>query len=146
MSVLEPYEEDLVTAAEVELIAQRAGLNLDPGESQLFAMLIQKRLAKVATGDKRAVTSLFGVLIHKGVPSLVDNQVRCLEQLALRALALGIADNLRSAVCEEAHVDKTLTICFLCKTSPWDWKETAGALVSYISDLRNCTGKILERD
>ncbi len=59
-AVLEPSGDELRVAAELERLAQRAGLALDIGESQLAAMLAGRDIAWLDTGDKRAVAALDG--------------------------------------------------------------------------------------
>jgi hypothetical protein len=50
---LEPTEAETSIAAEIELEAQRRGLELDAGESLLFAIVDLRDIAYLATGDKR---------------------------------------------------------------------------------------------
>ena len=143
VGLLEPEEQDLALAAEIELIAQRTSLDLDSGESQRFAMLIRDRLVRVATGDKRAVSSLSSLIVSLGTGGSLFKKVICLEQIVLRAIAGGMAVALRVAVCARPLVDKTLSICFLCHSSPWNSQDTVEALLSYVTDLRKGTGGLL---
>lgn len=102
VSELEPTGAELTLAAELELVAQRAGLSLDAGESQLCAMVIERRVSMLDTGDKRAVRSLEKMLDAADRLRELCGKVRCLEQL-FRALIDDAAAFERAAnvVCSE---------------------------------------------
>ena len=55
--VLEPSEYELTLAGELEREAQRRALPLDAGESQLAAMVVERAIPLLTTGDKRAIAS-----------------------------------------------------------------------------------------
>ncbi len=55
---MEPTDREVAFATNLELTAQRAGLQLDVGESQLVAIVIERAIATFDTGDKRAIVSL----------------------------------------------------------------------------------------
>lgn len=142
-TTLEPTHDELSLAADLELAALRAGVDLDGGESQLSAMVLQRGLAWLVTGDKRAVMAL-GCL-REGDEDLMplDGKVLCLEQLFARLLADTDPIPIRDAVCAEPNVDKALTICFSCSSSevsPDQWQE---GLKSYIADIRRAATSLL---
>ncbi|MDQ3729412.1 MAG: hypothetical protein M3355_07455 [Actinomycetota bacterium] len=137
-AVLEPTDDEVTAAAELEHSAQRAGLALDSGESQLAAMVAGRSISMLETGDKRAVRALQG-LIGNPVCSVLGGRVRCLEQLFLRLLDIAGDEYpaLVSAVCSEPDVDKAASICFGCHSGG----EANGgavqvALGSYVASLR----------
>lgn len=144
---LEPSDPEVRLAAEMEVAAQREGLPLDAGESQLGAMVIEREIAVLETGDKRAIGSLEQLLDQVGGMDRLDGRVRCLEQLvrslveddrALTALA--------GAICAEPDVDKTMTICFACRSpQPPLLKVVIEGLESYIGALRREAPRVLAR-
>jgi hypothetical protein len=54
-TVIEPTQDEQRTAADFEVAAQRAGLSLDAGESQLCAIMVSRQVPLLLTGDKRAI-------------------------------------------------------------------------------------------
>lgn len=62
--VLEPSRDELELAATIETSAQRQGLELDAGESQLAAMIVHRGIGLLETGDKRAIKG-FEVLLDE---------------------------------------------------------------------------------
>lgn len=145
-AVLEPTDAELNAAAEVEQLAQRAGLELDVGESQLAAIVAGRGIPLLDTGDKRAVRALEGLIDHSPTCTQLRARVRCLEQLLLGALdespdELGIiADD----VCAEPEVDKTASICFGCYSCGAAHRDDVrNGLESYIASLRRQAPRIL---
>jgi hypothetical protein len=55
---LEPTPEEENIASAIESRAQRAGVDLDAGESQLCAVLISRAVSLFVTGDKRAICAI----------------------------------------------------------------------------------------
>ncbi len=144
--VLEPTQDEQTMAAEFELAAQRAGVGLDAGESQLCAILISRLVPLLLTGDKRAVQAIEQLLDSESRLSALCGKTKCLEQLVLDLLAARIdSDMLRGAICEEIEIDKTLTICFSCKSHDGASRNHAEALQSYITDLRKRAPRVLAR-
>lgn len=142
--VLETTEDEQLMAADLELAAQRSGLTLDSGESQLCAIVFHRSVPLMSTGDKRAIYSIDCMLEHDTRLKALCGRVRCLEQIFLSALdevdALPI---LRAAVCGEPQVDKALSICFTCHSPALDKEEATRGLQSYVSDLRNIAPHVL---
>jgi hypothetical protein len=138
-AVLEPTDAELCAAAEVEQLAQRAGLELDVGESQLAAIVASRRIPLLDTGDKRAVRGLEALLDHSQTCTRLRARVRCLEQLLLRVLdeAPDQFEAIADAVCAELEVDKTASICFGCYSgNTADRDNVRTGLQSYIAALR----------
>lgn len=129
-----PAEVDLALTLEDE--AQRRGVALDHGESQLAAITLLRDLRLLATGDKRALEAL-GVLAE-AVTDLEGLRGRavCLEQIASHLVtALGL-DPVRRAVCSDPTADRALTICCQCRSDDTSVADVLEALRSYIEDLR----------
>lgn len=135
ISAIEPTNEEVRLAADLEYAAQQLNVDFDPGESLLCAALLLRRGEYIFTGDKRAVLALQALLDADAVPAEVRNRVACLEQLFLLLLECKEHAEIRSAVCREQLVDRALANCFSCcatTTSVESWRE---GLASYIRDL-----------
>jgi len=144
--VLEPTEREQTMAAEFELAAQRAGVGLDVGESQLSAILVCRLVPLLLTGDKRAVQAIEQLLDSESRLAAISGKIKCLEQLVLDALIFSNdSDALRRAICAEVEVDKTLTICFSCKSHMGAGRNHTEGLQSYITDLRQRAPRVLAR-
>lgn len=132
---LEPTEEELRLATEIEEKAIELALDLDGGESQLCAIAALRSSPRVLTGDKRAIKaaqSLYG-----GLPALASlcRRIVCLEQAIIGVTnQIGIR-TARSLVCAEPQVDRSITICFECNADD-DREFSLEGLKSYVNDLR----------
>jgi hypothetical protein len=143
-AVVEPTEDEQRMAAEFELAAQRAGLGFDAGESQLCSILICRSTPLLLTGDKRAIQAIEELLDSESRLSAVCGKIRCLEQLVLDVFSAGPnTDSLRAAICAEAEVDKTLTICFSCHRKDGSDLDCAEGLKSYLADLHRQAARVL---
>ena len=140
---LEPTETEQSMAADLEIAAQRAGLNLDAGESQLCAILVNRLLPWLLTGDKRAIIAMDRLVDLDSRLDHLNGKVRCLEQLVLYALNDGNRSVFRTAVCSEPEIDKALSICFSCQSEPSAAASTEEGLRSYIRALRTETSRVL---
>jgi hypothetical protein len=140
---LSPTEDEQHLAAEFEFAAQQLAVNLDTGESQLCAIVIVRVIPRLLTGDKRAITAL--ERLHDGHPALqaIRGKVGCLEQAILDLVARGQLPLLRTAICSEPTVDKTLTICFGCSSAEAQPETVLEGLNSYINALRACASRVL---
>lgn len=141
--VIEPAREEINLAAELEFAAQKLNVDLDPGESMLCAAFLIRGGDYIYTGDKRAVYALQALLETCSVSTVLRNRVACLEQLLLALLDTQQKDLIRSAICAEPLVDKTLTVCFSCRSenaNTASWKE---GLLSYIKDLHKHAPMVL---
>ena len=142
-SIVEPTDDERALAAEFEFTAQREGLNLHSGESQLCAITISRRTPWLLTGDKRAIQAIENLLNNDSRLRVLSGKVKCLEQLVLRLLNISKGSVLRQAICAEPDIDKTLTICFSCTSEISGQGSLSQALEKYIADLRNHASRVL---
>lgn len=144
-SVLEPSHEEIALAATIETAAQRSGLDLDAGESQLAAMLVQRDIGLLETGDKRAIRGFEVILDEITELAALRGRLRCLEQIVSRCLAVFDPDTLARAICAEPDVDKSLSICFRCHSPPPRKASLdRDGLDSYVAALRAIAPRVLE--
>ena len=141
--VLEPVREEQAIAARLEALALRLGLSLDAGETQLCAIVIVRAISLLVTGDKRAVASMERLVEEDDAFQDLSRRVMCLEQLILLLLVRKTLQSLRTAICSEPGVDKTLTICFACYSSEVSESAVKDGLKSYIDDLRSRANEVL---
>ncbi|HEX8459211.1 MAG TPA: hypothetical protein VF656_18100 [Pyrinomonadaceae bacterium] len=143
ITIVEPTPDEQRMAADFELAAQRTGVALDIGESQLCAVLICRAVRQLYTGDKRAIESLQKLLeVNTRLLSL-SNRVKCLEQLVLQSITEDSVSLFQAAICSEPETDRALTVCFSCTSKNISLEEINYALNSYISDLRKSSPQIL---
>ena len=140
---LEPTDQEVVLAAELELTAQRFRVNLDSGESQLCAVVITRAIPFLLTGDKRAICALEILLDADQRLLVLSNRVRCLEQLISIVLSMGQGAHLKATVCAEPTVDKALSICFSCITGGGNDQSFAQGIESYLTSLRSMARRVL---
>jgi hypothetical protein len=143
ITILEPTDSERAMAAELELSAQMAGVNLDTGESQLSAIVVQRAFSFLLTGDKRAIEAIEVLLDLNARLFYLCGRVLCMEQLVHDALMVANSYSvLKTAICSEKQVDRTLTICFGCHGEETNDDFNLG-LSSYISDLRSRAKRVL---
>ncbi len=141
--ILEPTESEQNLAADLEVAAQQTGVSLDNGESQLCAIVVQRFVPLLLTGDKRAITAM-EKLIDVDVRLMpICGKVRCLEQLVWDAVIGGDHLGLRNAVCSEPEIDKSLSICFSCTAEAVVSGNTTEGLQSYVEALRTEATRVL---
>lgn len=139
LAAAEPSSEELRLAASFETDAQSRNLELDSGESQLLAIILNRRLKLLLTGDKRAIRAI-EQLVGDQMPT---GSVGCLEQLfGALVRRLGVS-TLRARVCAEPQTDQTLAACFACRSPAVDLSAVIDGLRSYIEDLRNSAIRVL---
>lgn len=141
-TVLEPTEDELTLASEIEDTAVVMGLELDSGESQLCAIAIYRQAVFILTGDKRAIAG--AERIREEIPALdpLSGRIVCLEQAIMGMVSrLGI-EMVRSKICAEAKVDKSLAICLRCIFGVSVPVSVEG-LSSYISSMRQEASSLL---
>ncbi len=144
VKIIEPSEEEIVLAGELEAMAQDANLALDVGESQLCAVLLLRNLSFLITGDKRAIIALEALLSICPQLTGLQGKVMCFEQCLMDALnRLGDYNKLRTAICAVPSADKAISICFSCLSSVTNEGSTRACLDSYIRHLRGAAGSIL---
>lgn len=135
---LEPSEAELRLALSLEDEAARAGLALDVGECQLFAIATSRGVPRVCTGDKRAAEALEDLAGAGVLPPGHEHLIVCFEQVMLGLLrSLGL-DDCRPRVCADRAADRAISACFACASSP-STEDVVTGLRSYIRDLgRRC--------
>jgi len=137
LRILEPEDREIEFAAELEQHAIELSLELDTGESQLFAILVSRGAKLLITGDKRAIRAL-----ELLAPPGFNERMACLEQLMATFLLFTDHLVLRHRICSEPAVDKAITACFSC-SSPVEVASILAGLQSYIADLRRQAGRLL---
>ncbi len=140
---LEPTKEEAEFAAQIEYEAQRASLSVDSGESLLCAIVIMRAFSWLVTGDKRAIQGLEELLSRKGDIQDIAGKVICLEQLLLRLIQKGDPLAIRSAICAQRSLDRSLAICFSCSSPEVGLTSWVEALESYLRELRAASPSIL---
>lgn len=139
VSLLEPDEAELAMAADLEAEANRRGLELDGGESQLLAILTNRACRLLITGDKRAIRAI-GVI---GKAEAAE-RIGCLEQLMTHLVQIAGVAAIRACVCAEPKVDRAISTCFGCARATTKQEEVLTALTSYIGHLdREAPGVLL---
>lgn len=141
LSYIEPSEEEIELAAELEDAARDKGGSLDVGEAQLLAILLKRSSQALVTGDKRAIEATARLELEDAAGRLI-----CLEQIIASFIAKGSAEMLRKKVCMEPQADRTLSNCFACssfdETSVTD-HEVMEAIQSYLNHLSRASGDLL---
>jgi hypothetical protein len=140
VQAIEPTEDEVQLAAEFETCAQRAGLDLDGGESQLLAILLTRNLRLLVTGDKRAIVAI--ECISKYTPS-IGARIGCFEQLIASIVTPDNKLKVRTDVCKVPYVDKAISICFACSSEDADHGVIRAALSSYIQHVRGNAPNVL---
>lgn len=137
---IEPTDEEIAFAADLEQQALEMNVELDGGESQLFAILVNRLSPLLITGDKRAIAAL--EVIGQLLPY---ERVACLEQVFYTLLKTLGAAALQSRVCSEPSVDRTLSIAFAChsKAEPISASSIETGLMSYVGSVRKSAPLIL---
>lgn len=136
VTVLEPTEEELALASLIEEVAILQGLDLDGGESQLCAIAITRLSPFLLTGDKRAIRGAERLQSEIQELTFLRRRIVCLEQAIMEIAARVGIDRVRSLVCAESAVDKSLSICLQCTSGNQGVKPTNEGLLSYIQSLR----------
>lgn len=134
---LEPTLEEQYAASDLELCAQRMGVELDVGESQLCSILISRALPLLVTGDKRAICAIEALLNCNKLLTQAAGKVMSLEQVVCALLEVAHTESIREAICNTPTADRTLSICFCCASAaPACKDDIMMGIASYISDLR----------
>ncbi|MBP1843900.1 hypothetical protein J2046_002158 [Rhizobium petrolearium] len=138
LTIIEPSSEEVDLAADFETRAIELSLQLDTGESQLFAVLILRSAPLLLTGDKRAIQALEEI-----APSSSHGTVGCLEQLLLAFLNVFDNATIRGRICAEPSADRAAAICFSCSSPSVPAATIVAGLKSYIANLRAVTPRLL---
>ncbi|MCU7872090.1 MAG: hypothetical protein KZQ91_05035 [Candidatus Thiodiazotropha sp. (ex Lucinoma borealis)] len=139
---LEPSDEEIKYAANLELLAQQINVALDVGESILCAVLTIRGYGYLLTGDKRAISAI-QVLQQGNVPLHLNHKLVCLEQMFIWLVDEVGVEEVRAAVCPEIWIDKALSNCFSCLATNITVESCKEGLSSYISSLRKEAPSVL---
>lgn len=142
LSVLEPTNDEVVLAADLEYFAGQRGYALDGGESLLCAILLTRGSDYLFTGDKRAIMAI-GMLIPQQSCKPLAGRVVCLEQLFKELLSRVDPAVVREAVCAEPKVDTALTNCFACHSPAPAVDGIFEGLNSYVGSIRTAALGVL---
>ncbi|GIK49586.1 MAG: hypothetical protein BroJett013_22830 [Alphaproteobacteria bacterium] len=142
VATAEPTDDEIALAASLEEEATKRGLELDTGESILFALLFSRDLRSLLTGDKRAVAALEGAAAS-AVINKVAGRVGCFEQLIGTLLDAASLAAMRSKICSEPDADRATSICFSCSGSAPDLASVRAGLASYIGAVRTTAPRLL---
>ena len=146
---IEPSDDDLFLAAEIEKISQLKNLSMDTGESILCAIAINSStefLTYIATGDKRAIKSISRIKNTLEKINYLNGKFICLEQIVIDLIRRGSLIQIRKNICRFPNLDKALSICFSCTGSNGlPEVEIINGLNSYINDLDSKSDNILIR-
>lgn len=143
---LEPTDAETSIAAEIEFEAQRYGLQLDAGESLLFAIVDVRSIPRLGTGDKRAITAIERIIHQRETNSSWVERVLCLEQIVRRIVKTSDPVAIRNQICAAHFADRSLAICFSCASGKGDAAAWLSGLESYIADIRKNAPTILAPD
>lgn len=145
IQLIEPTEEEVRLATDLEDDAIAAGVPLDTGESQLCAIAICRGIDLLLTGDKRAIAAAESTA-HR-LPQLLrlSGRLMCLEQLVSHLVGNLGAEKVKQRVCAEPSVDRSLSVCLSCWNDRADTAFDLAGLNSYIEDLRASAPKLLWR-
>ena len=134
---LEPTDDEIQFASELEFVAQQLNVGFDIGESQLCAIVLSRNFLCLITGDKRAIIAAESLFQNVQSLKSLESKLICLEQGFLWLLECVDPREVRKAVCSEQSMDRALTTCFCCSSEeiyPDSWKD---GLNSYIRDIRS---------
>lgn len=145
-SVVEPSADEIQSAAELEEQAHKGRLELDGGESILFALLSNNQAQLLLTGDKRAIAALEQVSPSLLKPASVAGKIAGLEQVISALIQKKSPEEIAAKVCSEPDVDKAITICFRCSSGKFALNSTMEGLASYTEDLRRAAPTLLIPD
>jgi hypothetical protein len=140
MTLVEPNDDEMAAAADLEAEAIRQDLELDGGESQLLAILANRACSLLVTGDKRAIAAMAIV-----AADLAGGRVACLEQLIAHIVATSATPFVQPRICAEPNVDRAITSCFACSSPERpDVADVLAGLASYIGHLdRSAPGVLI---
>ena len=136
--LVEPTEEEIELAAELEQRAAGLGQEFDTGESQLVAMLLKRESPLLITGDKRAIRALSHI-----APVELNCRLACFEQLIATVILKFGHERLRTHVCAEPATDRAITASFACYSPTSTIQNVVEGLLSYVNDIRKDADRLL---
>lgn len=141
--VLEPDDDEIRIAAEFADVAQDSGLPLDPGEAQLAAIVKNRALPLMVTGDKRAIHALSKLTEGAPVREAFVGKLACFEQVISAIAALIGEITVRERVCSEPEMDGAMRLACSCDRAAWDPLQLNEACSSFIGAVRAEVGDLL---
>lgn len=143
VEILEPTEDEVALAVELEEEALRGGLDIDPGESQLLAIARSRQFRFVATGDKRAIAGVEAASSSIRWLAALRQHIVCLEQVMMALTESVETAELRPKVCSAGSIDKAVRACFGCSGGNATSADICQALSSYVEHLRQVAPTML---
>ncbi len=143
ITLIEPTAEEVELAARLESIAQQSGNSLDVGESQLCAVLATRHLDLIVTGDKRAIVAAENLYQIDSEYSFLSSKFASIEQVFLNMIKIHDLEKLKSSVCLESGIDKSLSTCFSCTSKIINSDSTIEGLKSYVNNLKSRAASVL---
>lgn len=142
---LEPSSEELRLAADYENAAQKLGVQLDSGESQLCAIVVTRDLSYFFTGDKRAMVALSQLITAGSIQlSSLYRKIVCLERTMLWLIDSNDLEEIWLSIRRDKEADITLSVCFSVSAETANEQSVRDGLTSYISSLsKDCSAEIL---
>lgn len=140
---LEPDDNEISTAADLAAGAQERGLPLDAGEAQLSAIMVNRGLPLMITGDKRALGALASLVKDAPMRASLIGRLGCFEQVSASIAALIGEHELRSRVCAEPDIDGAMRLACSCGREEWNPAQLHEACASFICAVRREVGDLL---
>ncbi len=144
LETLEPSEEEMALAADLEYEAQRQTKPMHPGECQLVAILTVRALHHVLTGDRNAIAALGTMELPSSLtPATLEGKFICFEQAIRHLMHAQGSAAVRASVCAERDVDTAMRVCFSCASPGVEETSWFAGLESHVADLRATSGNLL---
>ena len=140
---LEPDDEEIRMAAEFAGMAQGRGLPLDPGEAQLAAIVANRALPLMITGDKRAISALSQLLEEPERREAFVGKLACFEQIVSAIADLIGEVAVRQRICAEPEMDGAMRLACSCDRAVWDPAQLREACSSFVGAVRGEVGDLL---
>lgn len=142
LQVIEPSSREIEYAAKIELIASDLNLELDIGESLLYAIALSQEKDFLITGDKRAIRS-FESMLEMSELDEIKGKFLCLEQLLLEYLNNENFRETRNKICGEKRCDLAVSSCFSCSSDVVELKNCCDGLSSYIDHIKRDAARLM---
>jgi hypothetical protein len=140
---LEPDEGEIELAADLASAAQEQSLPLDTGEAQLTAIVVNRQLAVLVTGDKRALSALAKLVRDQPLRDSLIGRAACFEQVLASVAALVGEEELRRRICAEPNVDGAMRMACSCGRQDWEPGQFHEACTSFTGAVRLDIGNLL---
>ena len=140
---LEPDDDEIRIAAKFADTAQARGLPLDPGESQLAAIVANRSLPLMITGDKRAIGALSQLVEDMSMRAAFVGRIACFEQIVSAIAEVIGAISVRERICSEPEMDGAMRLACSCDRAVWDPAQLREACSSFAGAVRTEVGDLL---